>query len=206
MYYLETIHVFPSLSHTKHSRENCSSFRAVGVRTSPATVWRLEGMPLGSLHLLHQLLTPKIYWRYRKGHEDIPPKVKPSEKHEVMFQWVYVLAVVFVSLRIVLFTVEVVMQLQVFNLLCWDIIIWWINIISRLIVFGRLILNTVQWNTNFLNIWTDHLFDVNSHLLIAAHLYYTTVMFNSKLEIAYETKPLFKQMFTNFWMAPNSTL
>lgn len=120
MYYLETIHVFPTLSHTKHSRENCSSFRAVGVRTSPATVWRLEGMPLGSLHLLHQLLTPKIYWRYRKGHEDIPLKVKPSEKHEVMFQWVYVLAVVFVSLRIVLFTVEVVMQLQVFNLLCWD--------------------------------------------------------------------------------------
>lgn len=72
------------------------------------------------------------------------------------------------------------------------------NLISLTMIFGRLILNTVQQKANFLTIWTEHLFDVNSHLVIAAYLYYTTVMLNSKLEIAYETKPLFKQMFTNF--------
>lgn len=144
-------------------RENCSSFRAVGVR---------------------------IYHR----------RSNTQKKHSKLCFGGFMSCC-----SVVLFTMELTMeQLQVFNLLSWDISVWWINVISLIILFGRL--NTVQSKTHFLTIWTEHLFDVNSHLVIAAYLYYATVMLNSKLEIAYETKPLFKQMFTNFWMSPNCTL
>lgn len=50
------------------------------------------------------------------------------------------------------------------------------NLNLLFIIFERLLLNTVQCKTNFLTIWTEHLFDVDSHLVIAFYLYYATVI------------------------------
>lgn len=194
------------------SRENFRLFRTVGVRTSPATVWRIK-YATGQSSLwqtrfkLIQTDMPKINkWAWRSATEGqtfrktldlvvlcLGGSLCISDNSTIYYE----------SYND---TVGNGAIMQLFNLLSWDISVWWINLISVIIIFGRLILNTVQWKTNFLTIWPEHLFDVNSHLVIAAYLYYTTVMLNAKLEIAYETKPLFKQMFTNFWMAPNCTL